>query len=416
MRSALIFVAAAAAGTITALVFSPLWLLGALIAGLVVAATSRDNSRPLAEPTVSTVSAFEAQRHDAVLQLSPTLEVVGATPSAASVLGRPAEDLRGAELSDLISAKDLARLEHGIESIDGIDLAMVSMPLTLRSTESWREVEATVAADTRRSSAPGFVMLVRDNSAQEQLRDRARASQRELEAVAELSRLALQGGEEQTLLGAGATAAQRALDAESVELWAVADNEAALLTGLGPGGVSIHRDSATAENRARALQVADVDDTIIESDRASNGSDVLSVPMRGHNEVQGAAIVRSKNGRSFGAADAALLESIAGVLALARRQRGAEQDAFRRSRHDELTGLVNRDVFLERLQTRVDRSGDAREMIGVLLIDLDHFKIINDSLGHTAGDALLEAVSNRLATGLRPGDTLARFGGDEFVV
>jgi diguanylate cyclase (GGDEF)-like protein/PAS domain S-box-containing protein len=84
---------------------------------------------------------------------------------------------------------------------------------------------------------------------------------------------------------------------------------------------------------------------------------------------------------------------------------------------DPLTGLSNRSVFVERLGRRLEelkqRRGDG---FAVLYIDLDRFKIVNDSLGHLVGDALLIAVSRRLESCLRPGDLLARLGGDEFTI
>jgi diguanylate cyclase (GGDEF)-like protein/PAS domain S-box-containing protein len=84
--------------------------------------------------------------------------------------------------------------------------------------------------------------------------------------------------------------------------------------------------------------------------------------------------------------------------------------------HDPLTGLANQALFRDRVDhaaTRLQRHGG---QIAVLFIDLDDFKTVNDSLGHSAGDALLEIVSDRLASCLRAGDTAARLGGDEFAV
>jgi diguanylate cyclase (GGDEF)-like protein len=85
------------------------------------------------------------------------------------------------------------------------------------------------------------------------------------------------------------------------------------------------------------------------------------------------------------------------------------QQAF----HDALTGLPNRALFQDRLERALRQRGQS---VGLLFVDLDHFKVINDSLGHDAGDQLLCEVARRLAGCLRDGDTLARLGGDEFTV
>jgi diguanylate cyclase (GGDEF)-like protein/PAS domain S-box-containing protein len=85
--------------------------------------------------------------------------------------------------------------------------------------------------------------------------------------------------------------------------------------------------------------------------------------------------------------------------------------------HDTLTGLPNRALFLDRLHQAFSRRARSRGLkCGVLFLDLDHFKEVNDTLGHAAGDALLILVAERLRTALRPQDTAARLGGDEFAV
>jgi len=84
--------------------------------------------------------------------------------------------------------------------------------------------------------------------------------------------------------------------------------------------------------------------------------------------------------------------------------------------HDTLTGLPNRALFADRLGQALTRLGRTSTALGVLFLDLDRFKVVNDSLGHAAGDQLLAEAGDRLLASLRAGDTAARFGGDEFVV
>lgn len=92
-------------------------------------------------------------------------------------------------------------------------------------------------------------------------------------------------------------------------------------------------------------------------------------------------------------------------------------DAFRKSSlHDALTGLPNRLLLQERLEHAAHRASRSHTAAAVLFADLDRFKLVNDTYGHATGDELLQAVAERLTALLRPGDTLARVSGDEFVV
>lgn len=86
------------------------------------------------------------------------------------------------------------------------------------------------------------------------------------------------------------------------------------------------------------------------------------------------------------------------------------------ARHDPLTGLPNRRVFFERLEHALANSRRSGKQLAVLFVDLDHFKQLNDSLGHSLGDHVLQAVANLLRSATRENDTVARLGGDEFVI
>jgi diguanylate cyclase (GGDEF)-like protein/PAS domain S-box-containing protein len=94
----------------------------------------------------------------------------------------------------------------------------------------------------------------------------------------------------------------------------------------------------------------------------------------------------------------------------------AEAALAHQATHDALTGLPNRNLLEDRLAQAVARSNRTGGAVAVLFLDVDRLKVINDSRGHSAGDQLLRAVASRLADAVRPDDTLARFGGDEFVI
>lgn len=94
-----------------------------------------------------------------------------------------------------------------------------------------------------------------------------------------------------------------------------------------------------------------------------------------------------------------------------------EEELLREAFHDALTGLPNRALFLDRIAHACARSQRRPELLfGVMFLDIDAFKIVNDSLGHAVGDSLLVGLAKRLESCLRPADTLARLGGDEFTV
>ncbi len=93
-------------------------------------------------------------------------------------------------------------------------------------------------------------------------------------------------------------------------------------------------------------------------------------------------------------------------------ERQLQHQAF----HDSLTGLANRALFADRVAHAMSRQGRGKRSLAVIFLDLDDFKTVNDSLGHAAGDQLLTAVAERLRGVMRPEDTVARFGGDEFAM
>jgi diguanylate cyclase (GGDEF)-like protein/PAS domain S-box-containing protein len=94
----------------------------------------------------------------------------------------------------------------------------------------------------------------------------------------------------------------------------------------------------------------------------------------------------------------------------------AEEQLAHQALHDSLTGLPNRTLLTDRLEQALTRGARDATCLGVVFLDLDRFKLVNDTRGHVAGDALLNAVARRLRSAIRASDTVARFGGDEFVV
>jgi diguanylate cyclase (GGDEF)-like protein/PAS domain S-box-containing protein len=114
--------------------------------------------------------------------------------------------------------------------------------------------------------------------------------------------------------------------------------------------------------------------------------------------------------------ETSLLRALANILATALARARDELRMRHEAVHDPLTGLANRTLLRDRLEHALARSEREGETTGVLFVDLDNFKQVNDAYGHARGDLVLVELANRLRSAVRPADTVARFGGDEFVV
>lgn len=145
--------------------------------------------------------------------------------------------------------------------------------------------------------------------------------------------------------------------------------------------------------------------------------DVISsaiTPILGAKQQFGLIIVHSDRAGAFTEEDGNFLLAISNVLGNAIERTRSDRSLHHRLNHDPLTELPNRRLFTQRLAAALDQGRRERSMVGLLFLDLDHFKLINDGIGHHAGDEILREVASRLSGSVRPGDTVSRFGGDEF--
>lgn len=143
---------------------------------------------------------------------------------------------------------------------------------------------------------------------------------------------------------------------------------------------------------------------------------MIVMPLRHHQETIGVLKALSARPGKFRAADAAVLGLLSDVVAAAMYfATQYDKDAlFHRATHDAMTGLANRALFVDRLRSTVSRHERDHRAAGLLIIDMDGLKHINDTLGHRAGDAAIKEFASRLKASARVSDTVARLGGDEF--
>ncbi|WNW09635.1 diguanylate cyclase [Pseudomonas sp. DTU_2021_1001937_2_SI_NGA_ILE_001] len=158
-------------------------------------------------------------------------------------------------------------------------------------------------------------------------------------------------------------------------------------------------------------------DEVLSSAQPRAGSDCLAVPLQTSSGIIGALLISSgRDEPAQVAQDLELLQIVSSHVAAAIDRKQLYERLQVMARYDQLTGLANRVLLQERLNLAVRQAERYGDKLAALYLDLDHFKQVNDTLGHAAGDALLQEVARRLSGCVRDSDTVARIGGDEFVV
>jgi diguanylate cyclase (GGDEF)-like protein/PAS domain S-box-containing protein len=292
----------------------------------------------------------------------------------------------------------------------------------------WMQDEAVLEADE--DGVPVWHGVLYDVSERKRAEGELQRSLSQQAVVARLGERALQNGDPQELMEVGTKLIQKVEGIHSACIWEL-DRDGRRLNlragleqaAVGAGRrVSASRDShagAALDTGTHAV-VADWEQetqhTMPPVLRAFGAASSLAVVIDGKSRPFGVLDVHATERHRFSAKDVPFVQAAANVLADAIERHNADQMLRYRVLHDALTGLPNRLSFVDSLGESLAKAAVSGSPVGILFLDLDHFKLINDSLGHHAGDALLRAVAPRLRAHLRPGDIVARFGGDEFGV
>jgi len=297
---------------------------------------------------------------------------------------------------------------------------------TRRGGVVWMLDEAVLEADEKGIPVwHGVLYDITERKQAEQELQRALAQQA---VVAKLGERALQDGDPETLMHAATTLIGEVDGIHSACIWELGRDgrRLRLLAGLEDEVVGAGRRVSAARD-SHAGAALDSGTHAIVSDWASEqrftmppvlrvfgAASSLAVMIDGKDHPFGVLDVHATEPFGLATKDVPFVQAAANVLADAIERHAADQALRHRVLHDALTGLPNRLSFVDALNDSLKRATVSGSPIGILFLDLDHFKLINDSLGHHAGDALLRAVAPRLRAHLRPGDVVARFGGDEF--
>lgn len=283
----------------------------------------------------------------------------------------------------------------------------------------------------RHRGEPFFYCLIRDITAQQRAHRRLSRQAAEQSAVARLGRFALGEQDLDALTHEVASVVATTLEIDHCVVMELESDGSALRAVAGVGlhegvlrGMRIPSPPgsllALALSQSEPLVVEDIND-----DPRLRGEPLLhefivgsgmSVLVRTRTDAWGLLAVYSETTRAFEPDEVEFLAAVANVVSGAVERHRVEEDIRHRALHDPLTGLPNRMLALDRLAGALARRRRDEGAVAVVLLDLDHFKLVNDSLGHEAGDALLTALAPRLQDAVRPSDTVARLGGDEFVV
>jgi len=333
--------------------------------------------------------ALNRRASDVALVHDAETNIVFVSPSVTELFDYQLEDVMGALGTDLVHPDDVAAVEEAIAQVlsrpDGVER------LTIRIKDGrghWRWVEDTVTNCLSDPDIGGLVANLRDVTAEVQAQEELRRSEARYRAIAETAQEGI-----------------AVIDPEGRVLFA--NQKLAEILGL--------TLEATYARDARTLFEAqlDPDGQARHHWRTLTGPESFEI---GYPHPDGARHLLSISSAPLPLPESGDVGSLAMVSDVTEARR-AERELRRQALHDALTDLPNRALLSDRLDMAVKRrERTGAGAVALLFLDLDQFKLINDSRGHDVGDELLVEIGSRLQQAIRPGDTVARFGGDEFAV
>jgi diguanylate cyclase (GGDEF)-like protein/PAS domain S-box-containing protein len=348
---------------------------------------------------------------DCILTTDHEGRVIEFNAAARRVFGYTRSEILGREVADTIVPPRLRdelrrRLSDFVLTGENSDLGRRREATAMRADGSFLPVEVVVVP----AYVKGRVILtayIRDLTERRRGERLAVARQRATQALTAALSLA---EATPTVL----EALVQGLECADARLW-VADGDPPepTLAGTSPGARMAPLPASAVDSLVRRTFE---DGEAAWTDAGGEAGATLAVPVRVGGQVLGVLEVRWDKARARDADLVPAVADVASLLALFLKRQSAEADLHRFARYDSLTGLPNRSFFLDTLERTLSRAGRQRTRSALLFLDLDGFKSVNDALGHAAGDAVLQAMADRLRGGTRTSDVVARIGGDEFTV
>jgi diguanylate cyclase (GGDEF)-like protein/PAS domain S-box-containing protein len=358
--------------------------------------------------------------------------VTSFNPAAERMFGYTEEEALGRSPLDLVNAEPPERLAAARAAVLATGRHASPWRLRRKTGEVFDGHIHTVAVSDESGVMKGMVAVYQDLSERLALIAALERKAAQQAAVAALGERALEAEHPTALVDRTVEMIRQTLQVELVALFELVDEGRSLALGAGagfpdnyvghatvPAGWGDSQEGFTLIRREPVI----VDDARRERRFVQTGlvGDLgaisgVSVTVAGHGRTHAVLAAYATRPGAFTPDDVTFLQSMANVLGDALDRFAGEEEIRHRGLHDPLTELPNRTLVLERLGQAVARVDHDRGRVALLFLDLDHFKNVNDSLGHRAGDEVLLQVADRLRAAVRPGDTVGRFGGDEFVV
>jgi diguanylate cyclase (GGDEF)-like protein/PAS domain S-box-containing protein len=388
--------------------------------------------------TSSTSLDVAEERFRRIFEDSPTgmalsdldLRVLDANAAFAAFLGREVDEIVGQNVADYTEPGDMLvnrRLHEELLAGTTGHFTMEKRYVRADGTLVWGELTVSLLRDAR--GRPDSVHAqVQDISARRRTAEALDSRARYGEAAAELGRIALVAADLGELAERTAEVVAERLGADACTINELNGMELHSLAVFGEATGRHQGERWTMRPRSLAGLVFSTDGPLVVEDLTSKDVDAsaqllgsgmrsaIGISVEGRDGPAGMIGVFTRAPRVWTPDESAFLHVVANVMGSAIERSAREDAAVHRALHDPLTGLPNRDLFADRLALALARARRGAARPAVLIADLDQFKLVNDSLGHQAGDDLLRSVAPRLAAAVRETDTVARFGGDEFVV
>jgi diguanylate cyclase (GGDEF)-like protein/PAS domain S-box-containing protein len=368
-----------------------------LLLGLARDLTAQRAAEAAARASEARFGALVEHSSDMVTVLDAQGRVLYGSPSIATVLGWPSTGFDPPADAGVVAPTPWEILHpDDAEAVGSLFLEAVTegranarLEFRMRHADgSWRWIEAVATNRLDDPTVGGIVVNSRDVTDRHEAEDELRASQRELASLLERS---------PDLIGR--------FDRDLRHVYV--NPAVTLATGV-PADQMVGR---TMRDIGAPSELTDIWDPELRRAFETGVGGEFEYPFRG---PTGARWYHTRMVPELG--EGGGVETVLVLIRDVTDRKHMEDALTHQALHDPLTGLPNRALLLDRVEQALRRLERHPARVAVLFLDLDRFKVVNDSLGHAAGDRILVEVGERLADASRPGDTVARFGGDEFVV